>query len=188
MLEFEPHGTGLPALIAAFAAVTAALWGWRLRPQVLNPLAYAFAFTLAAAVLFHGLVTSMSWMALHGSPLPGAVALALALITLVATLNNGFKSLSSPWIIGLALITLPLAWTGEMGVLTAMLLAAAAFGWGDRLMSVFAWSFLAGFLFLFYYQMHIPLSWKAAVIGGSGLVFLVLRAVLVRVQAPALRA
>ena len=177
-------GMTVPMIILPLTAVTTWLWVWRQRPEALNPLAYAMAFSLASAVLFYGLVTDMAWMELRGTPRFGSMALAIALMVLLAMLNRGLQSLTSPWMIGVAIVALPLALTGEMGVLTAMLLAAAAFGWGDKLLGVFAWSFLAGFLFLFYYHMHIPLSYKAAVMGGSGVIFLVLRSVLLRLNNP----
>jgi uncharacterized membrane protein len=165
----------VPEIIAVLAISTTALWAWRTRPLILNPLSYAVAFSLAASVLFYTLVRDFRWLSLGGSTGLAAVMLLFSLLGLVSLLNRGLQSLLSPWCIGLALITLPLVYFGELGVLTAMLLAAAAYAWGDRLLGVFAWAFLAAFLFLFYYHMAVPLSMKAFVIGGTGLVFLLAR-------------
>ena len=60
----------------------------------------------------------------------------------------------------------------------ALLLGVAGYAWGDKLVSGFAWIFLSGFLFLLYYNLHVPLSWKSAVIGGTGVALLILRWIL----------
>ncbi len=162
-------------IIVILALATAVLWAWRARPAILNPLAYALALGLAGTVFFHALVLNMAWRQFGGSSVTGAISIAAALVGMIAFLNRGVDSLASPWLIGVALIAAAMAWFGEMGVLTAMLLTIAAFAWGDKLLSAFAWIFLAGFMFFFYYQMAVPLSMKAAIIGGSGAAFLALR-------------
>lgn len=178
--ERDKTGGNVALVIGVLAIASAALWAWRTRPEGLNPLAYAAAFSLASTVMFYSLVSDFAWLALPGSPRTASLAIATCLVALVAALNRGIQSLKSPWVIGLVLLTLPLALTGETGVLTAMLLTAAAYAWGDKLMGAFAWVFLAGFLFLFYYHMAVPLSVKSAIIGGSGLAFLCMRYALLR--------
>ncbi len=174
-------GSGhLHLCIIVMTALTTAIWAWRTRPAALNPLAYALALSLAGTVQFQVVLRDFAWHRISDSPVPAAFVVAAGLITLVAVLNRGLRSLTSPWMLGLAVIIVPLVFTGEMGVLTAMLLTAAAFAWGDKLLGTFAWVFLASFLFFFYYGMTVPLSMKSLIIGGSGIAFLIIRFVLLR--------
>lgn len=178
----------IPVFAIPLAALTTCLWIWRTRPEVLNPLAYAAAFSLPGTVLFFSLVRDMQWLRPSGAAMLGALGIRLGLLTLVAALNLGTRSLTSPWLIGLVIVTLPLVWAGEMGVLTAMFPNAAAFAWGDKMLGAFAWIFLADFLFFFYFDMEVPLYIKSAFIGGSGLAFPIIRTILVKLQPSASKA
>lgn len=166
----------MPVWIACVALAAALLWAWRARPAVLNPLAHACAFSLGGLVIFHAFVTQFRS---HGVPnvsvAPAAWVLAAGVVFMICALNRGVASLGSPWVIGVAVIAVALAWFGEAGILTAVLLAVAGYAWGDKLLHVFAWLFLAGFLFFFYYSLRLPLSWKSFIIGGTGIALLLLR-------------
>jgi uncharacterized membrane protein len=183
IIREEKTGGLLPAWIAVVAAATALLWAWRARPAALNPLAHACAFSLGALVILHAFVTQFRFVQmLHFSLNPAAWALAAGVVFLICALNRGVASLRSPWVAGVAVIAVALAWFGEAGILTAVLLAVAGYAWGDKLLNVLAWLFLGGFLFFFYYSMRVPLSWKSFVIGGTGIALLLLRGLLAEVS------
>lgn len=165
--------------ISLVAVVTTWLWSWRARPAALNPLALASAFSLGALVIYQSVISEFPFLPnIHIYNALTAWVLGAGVLFLICALNRGRASLTSPWVIGVAIIAAALAWQGEAGVLTAVLLGVAGYAWGDKLVSVFAWVFLGGFLFFLYYSLHVPLSWKSAVIGGTGVALLILRWIL----------
>ncbi|MEY4484067.1 MAG: hypothetical protein RL693_1519 [Verrucomicrobiota bacterium] len=179
----DSHYAWMSAWLAFLSFATGILWIWRSRPVALNALAYACAFSLAGTVLFDLLVDQFRWWTVATVPAQwAAIPLAAVSIAVIASFTGGVESLRKPWMWGACLPAAAVGGAGETGILIALLLMVISFAWDDRLMAVFSYLFLAGFLFLYYYSLEVPLVAKSWIVGGSGLLLLVLRWVLTRLE------
>jgi hypothetical protein len=175
----EAHYYWMPAWLVALAAATGLLWAWRARPVVLNALAYAMAFALAGTVLFDVLIDQFRWWkVVMLRPQWVSLPLAVVFIGVVASFTGGVAALRKPWMWGACLVAALMGLSGESGMMIALLLLVISFAWDDRLLAVFAYLFLGGFLFFYYYSLEVPLVAKSWIVGGTGIGLLALRAVL----------
>jgi len=107
-----------------------------------------------------------------------SVPLAVVFIGVVASFTGGVAALRKPWMWGACLVAALMGLSGESGMMIALLLLVISFAWDDRLLAVFAYLFLGGFLFFYYYSLEVPLVAKSWIVGGTGIGLLGLRAVL----------
>lgn len=179
LVTSETRYSWMPVWLVALAAATGCLWAWRARPVVLNALAYASAFSLAGTVLFDVLIDQFRWWnVLTVRPQWVSVPLAAVFIGVVASFTGGVAALRKPWMWGACLVAGLMGLSGESGMIIALLLLVISFAWDDRLLAVFAYLFLGGFLFFCYYSLEVPLVAKSWIVGGTGLGLLALRTVL----------
>lgn len=171
----DSHYAWMPAWLALLSFATGFLWSWRSRPVALNALAYACALSLAGTVLFDLLTEEFRWWrdaTVHSQW--AAIPLAAVFIGAIASFTGGVEALRKPGMWGVCLLAIAVGATGETGILVALLLMVISFAWDDRLLAVFSYLFLAGFLFLYYYSLEVPLFGKAWIVGGTGLLLLLL--------------
>lgn len=179
MVTSERHYYWMPAWLVVLGAVTGLLWDWRARPVALNALAYACAFALAGTVLFDVLIDQFRWWKVDMvSPQWVSLPHAAVFIVVVASFTGGVAAFRKPWMWGACLVAALMGLSGESGMIIALLLLVISFAWDDRLLAVFAYLFLGGFLFFYYYSLEVPLVAKSWIVGGTGLGLLALRAVL----------
>jgi len=70
------------------------------------------------------------------------------------------------------------------GVLVAIGLLVLGYTFGDLILMALSYLFLPCFLVCFYYALNIDLAYKSWVIAGSGILLLVVRYILGRLQPP----
>lgn len=169
----------MPLWVVSLAMATGLLWGWRARPAVLNALAYACAFSLAGTLIFDLMIGQFRWWEVAIlRPEWTSLPVAGVFIALVASFTGGSAAFQKPWMWAACGIAGLIGLGGEAGLMVALLLLVISFAWEDRLLTVLAYVFLGGFLFMYYYSLQVPLVAKSWIVGGSGVLLLVLRGVL----------
>ena len=197
-----PAGVNLAA--AALAAAVVLLWLHESRLRASRwggpwtALAHGLAVGLAIplTVLLVRELTDVGWL-LGGSStrlgaflaLPTWVTVALALLAAwviaVAFAEQGHSLAGREGILALAGLALLTALTLQVpGLLAGLLLLVLSHLRGDRALHVLALLYVAGFLFAFYYQLHVPLLTKSLWMLAAGTLLLVLYALLRRAGEP----
>jgi len=143
LVTSETRYSWMPVWPVALAAATGFLWAWRSAPVVLNALADAAAVSLAGTVLFDVLIDQFRrWNVFMLRPQWVSVPLAAVFIAVVASFTGGVTALRKPWMWGACLVAGSMGFSGESGMIIALLLLVISFAWDDRVLAVFAYLFL----------------------------------------------
>jgi len=170
----------LQLIVATLALATAGVYGWNRRPERWTVLGHVLFAALPGTVLFIEILRDFQFYEnerIQTPVLPASIAVAVALWWLIIRYADGAggRVIQRAWF-WLAVVTIVLltAFTTP-GIVVALLLLLIAHAEDNRVMSALAYLFLAGFLFLFYYSLHVDLAQKSWIIAGSGVLMFVIR-------------
>ena len=173
----QPHA--LHGLIAVLAALLAGLFLQPRRGAGLDAWAGALAVALPGVILLVELIRSFGFLPRLSTPLwPSSLAVALALLAVIAGHAGGLGVWRRRWFAWTAAALAVLAAFTTPGLLVALLLLFIGRAEADRRLSALGYAFLAGFLVLFYYALHLSLAQKSGIIAGTGLLLLLIGRVL----------
>ncbi|MCP4692261.1 MAG: DUF4401 domain-containing protein [Desulfobacterales bacterium] len=175
----EEEAFVLMHLLMAAETLLAGVGMFRKRPPAwFAPLARSAAVMAPATILFMNLLEMDMWGPGYNEPAwPSSLLLAGAMIYLYIHLAGGWKRLGEPWMVLAVASTILLGVFTTPGVLVAIGLLVAGYGFGDRFLMGVSLLFLPCFLVLFYYALNIDLAHKSWVITGSGALLLAARGV-----------
>jgi hypothetical protein len=148
----------------------------------LKPLVYALVSSAPVLLLIPTSSTILlpGWFDVVPGVPTGVMSLPFAgmLICVYAWAAGDWRRLSEPPLLATVLATALLGLVSTPGVLAALALLVLAFGRRDRPLQVLGYGFLCVFLVAYYYQLEVVLLTKSILLMASGLVLLVLRALL----------
>jgi hypothetical protein len=170
-------------LIHALIGVETVAAGWllllpRCRPG-LAPLRYAGAFILPATVLFLTLVRTGVVDPDFRKPLwPSSLIISTGLVYVYIRLFGAGRVMRERPMRFIVFATVLFGALTAPGIPVALVLLILGHALGDHPLSGLGWSFLGGFLILFYYALDIDLAHKAWALAGSGVLLLIVRHVI----------
>ena len=170
-LPREPLVIGFFALQLAGAAVL--LTHGRIRRDYV-PLAYAFAFSLCATVLYPAAYEATGGR-LYGvtiHPFPVNALMAGGLIALFAWAAGSIDALQRPPLILASLGAVLLGMVSAPGVMLSIGLMILGYAKHDKLLLVLGALLMPAFLWLYYYSLDVSLLTKSLILTGSGVILL----------------
>ncbi len=142
------------------------------------PLAYAFAFSLAASALALAMSDSFAHWGRYGQekhllePVFAALALAGGLIALIGWAAGDMRKLRSEPLMLASAGAMLLGTISAPGILLSIGFLTLGYARHERLMVSLGAVLLPVFLFFYYYNLHVSLMEKSAILIGSGVVLL----------------
>jgi len=173
---FENSPLAMQIIMALLALIVGAIFGWKKRGSRWDIVGHVAIFALLGTVLFAELLHEFWWFRTMRVQLqPNCIPIALAFLWLTFQYGGGTSATRKPWMwLTLGAIALLAAFTTP-GLLVALLVLLIAHAEHSRPLHVLGYLFLAGFIFLFYYSLHVDLAKKSWIIAGSGILMFVVR-------------
>ena len=101
--------------------------------------------------------------------------LSAGLLFIIFTISGGLKRVREPLFIFISIAVILLGLFSNPGILAAILILIVGHAYEDKVFLILSYTFLPLFIILFYYSVSIDLAYKAFILAGSGIIFLLLR-------------